>query len=106
MGDTQERCKTTVWPKGSGAWGRRVPCKRAATNDGFCAIHHPDAHKARDAKWQAKWDAQDAANAKAKLIVTRKEAVIQTANKWEENDCKRTERELVAAIRDLREAKR
>jgi hypothetical protein len=40
-------------------------CKKNATKDGLCAIHHPDFTAKKHAKWKAESDARVAANALA-----------------------------------------
>jgi hypothetical protein len=58
-------------------------CSRKPWKDGFCKQHHPDTVKAyndaRHAKWKAKWDTRDAANAKTLRIESLKDAVLQAA---------------------------
>lgn len=58
-----ERCKERIWHRHCSS-----QCTRKAGKDGYCTQHHPATikarHAARNAKWQAKWDLQDANRAK------------------------------------------
>jgi hypothetical protein len=48
-------CKRFVWHR----FVRRS-CRRLVTKDGYCALHHPDAKAARDARRAAKYEAANA----------------------------------------------
>jgi hypothetical protein len=55
----EQKCAERVWDTSTG-WGKFRPCARAATKDGFCGIHHPDAKKARDERSRASHEAKAA----------------------------------------------
>lgn len=50
-----QRCKADVWPPRS---MRPYRCERMAKRDGYCTQHHPDSRKVRQAKSDAKWQAE------------------------------------------------
>jgi hypothetical protein len=62
----------------------------------------------RNARWQAKWDAGDAAKAKALRISLAERAVIQAAEEWRELTAPITgcEYALTKVVDDLREARK
>jgi hypothetical protein len=75
-------------------------CRRKATRDGFCVQHHPDAKAARDAKWEAKFEAgQDLSDARHK-VANAERAVIRAAKTWEINSASATF-SLSGAVRKL-----
>jgi len=52
-----EKCKERVFPSGM-AFPRAHQCTRAASKDGYCKTHHPDAVAARKAKSEERWNKQ------------------------------------------------
>jgi hypothetical protein len=50
-------CAARVW---NGSVSRSVPCRRAATRDGYCATHHPDAVAKREQRAAARAEAASA----------------------------------------------
>jgi len=52
---SKELCQATCWK--AGAW-RPVRCSKAATREGYCGTHHPDAVAKRDAERTARQDAE------------------------------------------------
>lgn len=56
MAESKTYCKERVY-HARGTWGGS-PCARVATRDGYCAQHHPEAVRARDADRKARWKAK------------------------------------------------
>jgi hypothetical protein len=58
-----ERCKASVHEPGRGV--RIHQCLRKPKRDGWCEIHHPDTEKQREYSRDARYEAQQKANAEA-----------------------------------------
>ena len=59
-----------------------VPCSRKAVRDGWCAQHHPDAVKARRAKSNARFVAEQAARQAA--FIERERTTVRRFLAWYE----------------------
>lgn len=62
-----------------GEW-TAVPCSRKAVRDGWCAQHHPDAVKARQAQSNARFVAQQAARQQA--AIERERSTVRRFLAW------------------------
>lgn len=75
----KERCKEqVVWD----SWGHTARCRRNAVRDGFCAQHHPDTVKARDAVRVARWETESARTFARYAQQDRERAVLAAAKAW------------------------
>lgn len=103
--EEKERCHQTVYKAESSWSGKRVQCKRAAVEDGFCRQHHPDRNAEKQAKWNAEWIAKKAAIAKQSAISTCERAVLDAADRWRDRPATNPNMELAVKVDALRKAR-
>jgi hypothetical protein len=80
-------------------WGQNRGCRRRAVRDGFCATHHPDAEKKRQADASARWEADRARERRQYEIKSAEREVVRVAVEW--NEKRATTEALSAAVNAL-----
>ncbi len=107
MSETKQQCSAKVQ--------RNRRCSRDGVviedDKSWCKQHAPSHVKAweeaRDARWEAKWAAQDAAVAKAERIKAAEAAVVEAAVAWREARSPTTlVNYLVVAVDELIDARK
>ncbi len=95
----EKRCAKRVY---DGTF-RGHQCAKRAVRDGFCAIHHPDAEKARrdksSAQWQAAWEEKTRAeNERNKQIKVGRHVIASYCRRTGVNADSVSAEEVIAAL--------